>query len=142
LPLKISDDWESEACTDAQGSRVLYIDPESEHFQDSVSTTSIAFESLTPDPNTKPALMIGLSAFSDWEEESSPPELILTNVVSAKSSCISASLPKSESSKEGVDGLEYSVELPNKHDFCDGEELSIAVYMDPDPSDFMVTLWR
>jgi hypothetical protein len=141
LSLKISDDWESEGCADAHGSRVLNIDPDSEHFHDSASTTSIAFESRKPAPNLRPVPIIGLSAFSDCEEESSPVEPTLTNAESAKSSCISASL-RSESSKECVDGLEYSVELPNIQDVCDGEELSIAVCIEPEPSDFMATLLR
>ena len=113
LSLKISDDWESEGCVDAHGSRVLNIDPDSEHFHDSASTTSIAFESRKPASSLRPLPMIGLSAFSDCEEESSSVEPTLTNAESARSSCISASL-RSESSKECVDGLEYSVELPNK----------------------------
>jgi len=138
LSLKTSEDRESEGCDVAHGSRLLNSDPDSEHFHDSASTTSIALESRKPAPNLRPLPMIGLSAFSDCEEESSSVEPTLTNAESAKSSCISASL-RSESSKECVDGLEYSVELPNKQD---GEELSIAVYIEPDPSDFMATLLR
>jgi hypothetical protein len=136
----MSDDCEPESCGDVHGLSVLCIDPISGYLHESTLISSIVFGFLTP--NDSPNPRIGLSALSDWEEESSPAESAPANGVFTRSSRISVSLIKSESSNPWVDCLEQRVELPNKHDVCDGEELSIAVYMEHEPSDFMVTLLR